>query len=111
MTLDIKNFLLRLEEGRPSSAEIARLVEEEITKAESLKLGFAEEVEREPEFVSRTLRQINDYVRHLQEVQKWFPLMPFAEALLPPEEDPEDRPMVQEKITVLLRDLREEGPA
>jgi predicted transcriptional regulator len=108
MTFDFKNFLHRLEEGRPTSSEIAQLVEEEIAKAESLKMGFAEEVEREPEFVSQTLRQITDYVLHLQNVQRWFPRLPFAEDLLP-REDPEDRPMVQEKIAVLLRDLGEEG--
>lgn len=98
----------RLEEGRPTSAEIARLVEEEITKAESLKFGFAEEVEREPEFVSRTLRQISEYVLHLQEVQKWFPRLPFTEDQRP-NEDLEDGPLVKEKIAGLLRDLGREN--
>lgn len=107
MTLDIKNFLHRLDEGRPTSAEIAQLVEEEIARAESLKMGFAEEVEREPEFVAQAFRQISDYVLHLQEVRKWFPRLPFAEGLLPQEES-EDSPLIREKIAVLLRDLGEE---
>jgi hypothetical protein len=108
MTLDIKNFLHRLEEGRPTSSEIAQLVEEEIAKAESLKMGFAEEVEREPEFVSQALRQISDYVLRLQGLQKWFPKPLFPEDLLTPDEAA-DRPLVKEKIALLLRDLGEEG--
>ncbi|CAN5920182.1 hypothetical protein BH24BAC1_BH24BAC1_25460 [soil metagenome] len=108
MTLDIKVFLHRLEEGRPTSSQIARMVEEEIAKAESLKMGFAEEVERAPEFVSGALRQINDYMLRLQDVQKWFPKPLLPEDLLPGE-DMEDRPLVQAKIEALLRGLGEEG--
>jgi hypothetical protein len=106
MTFDIKEFLHRMEEGKPTSTEIARLVVEEIAKAERLKMGFVEEVEREPEFVSQTLRQISVYVLQLKDVQKWFPQPLFPEEILPIV-DLEDRPMAQEKIAALLRDLEE----
>jgi hypothetical protein len=106
MTLDIKEFLHRLEEDKPTSSEIARLVAEEIAKAESLKIGFAEEVEREPEFVTQTLLQISEYMLHLQDVQKWFPQPLFPEELLPAD-DLEDRPLIQEKIAALLRDFEQ----
>jgi hypothetical protein len=72
MKLEINDFLDKLNNQPLSEREIADLIYAEIRKAERLKIGFVEEIEKHPTYIVEVSDKIDTYVFQLQELEKSF---------------------------------------
>lgn len=74
MELDFNEFKARLLNEMTRGIHPAHYIQEEVRRAEALKLGLVEEVERAPQFVTEASNKIDSYLYQLHELAKKYPL-------------------------------------
>ena len=74
MELEFEEFKERLVSEMARGTNPAYYIQQEVRRAEDLKMGLVEEIERGSQFVSEASNKIDKYVYFLHELAKKYPL-------------------------------------